>query len=114
MQDVALFNLGPIFKLLLLAAVVAMGPLVWVWLRHRHQDVPQRVHQLTALTLFLCFDLVLFGSFTRLSDSGLGCANRHAHRACDFKQSVDRNDPPLFRHDLGRADTHLGGVFVET
>ena len=73
MQDVALFNLGPIFKLLLLAAVVAMGPLVWVWLRHRHQDVPQRVHQLTALTLFLCFDLVLFGSFTRLSDSGLGC-----------------------------------------
>ena len=73
MQEVALFNLGPIFKLLLLAAVVAMGPLAWVWLRHRHHDVPQRVHQLTALTLFLCFDLVLFGSFTRLSDSGLGC-----------------------------------------
>ena len=73
MQEVALFNLGPVFKLLLLAAVVAMGPLAWVWLRHRHQDVPQRVHQLTALTLFLCFDLVLFGSFTRLSDSGLGC-----------------------------------------
>ena len=73
MQEVALFNLGPVFKLLLLAAVVAMGPLAWVWLRHRHHDVPQRVHQLTALTLFLCFDLVLFGSFTRLSDSGLGC-----------------------------------------
>ena len=73
MQEVALFNLGPIFKLLLLAAIVAMGPLAWVWLRHRHHDVPQRVHQLTALTLFLCFDLVIFGSFTRLSDSGLGC-----------------------------------------
>ena len=73
MQEVPLFNLGPVFKLLLLAAVVAMGPLAWVWLRHRHHDVPQRVHQLTALTLFLCFDLVLFGSFTRLSDSGLGC-----------------------------------------
>ncbi len=73
MQEVALFNLGPVFKLLLLAAVVAMGPLAWVWLRHRHHDVPQRVHQLTAITLFLCFDLVLFGSFTRLSDSGLGC-----------------------------------------
>jgi cytochrome c oxidase assembly protein subunit 15 len=50
-----------------------MGPLAWVWLRHRHQEAPQRVRQLTALTLFLCFDLVLFGSFTRLSDSGLGC-----------------------------------------
>jgi len=73
MQEVALFNLGPVFKLLLLAVVVAMGPLAWVWLRHRHHDVPNRVHQLTALTLFLCFDLVLFGSFTRLSDSGLGC-----------------------------------------
>ena len=73
MQEVALYNLGPVFKLLLLAAVVAMGPLAWVWLRHRHHDVPQRVHHLTALTLFLCFDLVLFGSFTRLSDSGLGC-----------------------------------------
>ena len=73
MQEVALFNLGPVFKLLLLAAVAAMGPLAWVWLRHRHHDVPQRVHHLTALTLFLCFDLVLFGSFTRLSDSGLGC-----------------------------------------
>ena len=25
------------------------------------------------LTLFLTFDLVLLGAFTRLSDSGLGC-----------------------------------------
>jgi cytochrome c oxidase assembly protein subunit 15 len=25
------------------------------------------------LTLFLTFDLVLFGAFTRLTDSGLGC-----------------------------------------
>jgi cytochrome c oxidase assembly protein subunit 15 len=28
---------------------------------------------LTLLTLFLTFDLVLFGAFTRLTDSGLGC-----------------------------------------
>ncbi len=73
MQEVELFNLGPVLQLLLLAIVVALGPLSWVWLRHRHHDVPQRVHQLTALTLFLCFDLVVFGAFTRLSDSGLGC-----------------------------------------
>jgi cytochrome c oxidase assembly protein subunit 15 len=26
-----------------------------------------------ALTLFLTFDLVVFGAFTRLTDSGLGC-----------------------------------------
>ena len=73
MNDVALFNLGPILKLLLLALVLALGPLSWIWLKHRHAQVPQRVRQLTLLTLFLTFDLVLFGSFTRLTDSGLGC-----------------------------------------
>ena len=73
MNDVALFNLGPIIKLLMLALVLALGPLSWVWLKHRHAQVPQRVRQLTLLTLFLTFDLVLFGSFTRLTDSGLGC-----------------------------------------
>ena len=38
---------------------------------------PQHAHvapaALTVLTLFLTFDLVLFGAFTRLTDSGLGC-----------------------------------------
>ncbi|HEY8977257.1 MAG TPA: COX15/CtaA family protein [Burkholderiaceae bacterium] len=33
----------------------------------------QRVAALGGLTLFLCFDLVVFGAYTRLSDSGLGC-----------------------------------------
>ena len=32
-----------------------------------------RLAALTAITLFLTFDLVVFGSFTRLTDSGLGC-----------------------------------------
>lgn len=73
MNDVELFNLGPIIKLLLLALVLALGPLTWIWLKHRHAQVPQRVRQLTLLTLFLTFDLILFGSFTRLTDSGLGC-----------------------------------------
>jgi cytochrome c oxidase assembly protein subunit 15 len=39
----------------------------------RHQSRGQRVGALAALTLFLCFDLVCFGAYTRLSDSGLGC-----------------------------------------
>ena len=45
----------------------------WVWLRSRGTPVARRLHALTLLTLFLTFDLVLFGSFTRLTDSGLGC-----------------------------------------
>jgi cytochrome c oxidase assembly protein subunit 15 len=44
-----------------------------LWLRHRGATPKHRLHALTLLTLFLTFDLVLFGAFTRLSDSGLGC-----------------------------------------
>ena len=73
MNEVALFNLGPIVQLLLLALLLGLGPVSWVWLKNRNALVPQRVRQLTLLTLFLTFDLILFGSFTRLTDSGLGC-----------------------------------------
>jgi cytochrome c oxidase assembly protein subunit 15 len=31
------------------------------------------LHKLTLLLVFLTFDLILFGAFTRLTDSGLGC-----------------------------------------
>jgi len=44
-----------------------------VWLRHRGATPAVRMRALTLLTLFLTFDLVVFGAFTRLSDSGLGC-----------------------------------------
>ncbi|MDO9199489.1 heme A synthase [Rhodoferax sp.] len=53
--------------------VLALGPLVWVWYQHRHATPLRRLQALTLLTLFLTFDLVLFGAFTRLTDSGLGC-----------------------------------------
>ena len=53
--------------------MVALGPLAWVWLRNRHATLARRLQALTLLTLFLTFDLVLFGAFTRLTDSGLGC-----------------------------------------
>ncbi|MBX3619440.1 MAG: COX15/CtaA family protein [Rhizobacter sp.] len=48
-------------------------PLAWNWLRHRHAAPAVRLRALTLLTLFLTFDLVVFGAFTRLTDSGLGC-----------------------------------------
>jgi cytochrome c oxidase assembly protein subunit 15 len=44
-----------------------------VWLRNKQAAPGQRLAALTLLTLFLTFDLVLFGAFTRLTDSGLGC-----------------------------------------
>ncbi|MCY1168027.1 Heme A synthase [compost metagenome] len=60
-------------RLMIMGLVVAMGPLAWVWLRNRNATVAQRLRVLTLVTLFLTFDLVIFGAFTRLTDSGLGC-----------------------------------------
>ena len=69
----ALIDLAPVARLALLALVLAALPLSWLWLRQRHADTAQRMAALTGLTLFLTFDLIVFGAFTRLSDSGLGC-----------------------------------------
>jgi cytochrome c oxidase assembly protein subunit 15 len=66
-------QLAPIARIALLGALLALGPLAWWWLRHRGRAPAARLHALTLLTLFLTFDLVLFGAFTRLTDSGLGC-----------------------------------------
>ena len=66
-------DLSPALRLMLVGLVVAMGPLSWVWLRNRKAPLAQRLRVLTLVTLFLTFDLVVFGAFTRLTDSGLGC-----------------------------------------
>ncbi len=68
-----LYDLAPIFHLLAMAMLIAVLPLCWVWLRHAKESTPRRIQLLTWMTLFLTFDLVMFGAFTRLTDSGLGC-----------------------------------------
>jgi len=35
MDEVALFNVAPLLKLLLAAMLLAVGPLTWVWLKNR-------------------------------------------------------------------------------
>lgn len=72
-MQTSLYDLAPLAQIALLGAVLALAPLAWVWLRHRDAAPAKRLRALTFLTLFLTFDLVLFGAFTRLSDSGLGC-----------------------------------------
>ena len=67
------FHFGPTAQLLLLGALISALPLAWVLWRFRGQGARTLVGRLTWVTLFLTFDLVLFGAFTRLSDSGLGC-----------------------------------------
>ena len=79
--DVDLYNLSPTAHLLIVGALIASMPLAWVWWRSRHvpagahasEAKRQRYGLLVTVTLFLTFDLILFGAFTRLTDSGLGC-----------------------------------------
>ena len=72
-MNAPLVDLAPAVRLMLMGIVVALGPLAWLWLRNRGAAAGTRLSRLTVLTLFLTFDLVLFGAFTRLTDSGLGC-----------------------------------------
>ena len=69
----AAVDLAPLAQLLLVGAVLASLVVGWMWLRGRGRAGRSWQHQLTVLTLVLTFDLVVFGAFTRLSDSGLGC-----------------------------------------
>ena len=86
-------------RLALLALVIALLPLSWVWLRQRGRDARARLAALTAITLFLTFDLIVFGSFTRLSDSGLGCP--------DWPGCYGEASPLGARADIHAAQTAL-------
>jgi heme a synthase len=73
MTQMDLYNLAPAAQLMLVGLAVAGVPLgVWLW-QQRSATPARRLQTLTWITLFLTFDLVLFGAFTRLTDSGLGC-----------------------------------------
>ncbi len=77
MNAAAAYDLSPIGVVALVGGLLALGPLLWVWLRQAEAPAgdrgARRLQALTVVTLFFTFDLVLFGAFTRLTDSGLGC-----------------------------------------
>ena len=56
-------------QLAITGLLVALLPLSLVWVA----TDANRFRKLVAVTLFLTFDLIVFGAFTRLTDSGLGC-----------------------------------------
>lgn len=55
--------------LALKGTLVAAVPLAYV----RFSRAPDKFRKLAWVTAFLTLDLIMFGSFTRLTDSGLGC-----------------------------------------
>ncbi len=69
----SLYDLTPLASMLAVGALLATGPVAWVYWRNRRTTPLQRAQALRWLTLFLTLDLILFGAFTRLTDSGLGC-----------------------------------------
>ena len=73
MNSTDLYNWAPALRVMGMGLLLALGPLCWIALRHRQSHSAARLRALTVLTLFLTFDLILFGAFTRLTDSGLGC-----------------------------------------
>jgi cytochrome c oxidase assembly protein subunit 15 len=73
MNPQPLYDFSPVLHIMLMGMVVALGPLAWMWLRNPRAVPARRLQALTLVVLFLTFDLVLFGAFTRLTDSGLGC-----------------------------------------
>lgn len=73
MQTVVAVDFAPALRLLVLAAAIA--GVIWMlwWWRQRRAGRADRRLALAALTVFLTADLIVFGAFTRLTDSGLGC-----------------------------------------
>lgn len=58
-----------LIQLSIIGILVALLPLATVW---GSRD-SNKYRKLVWVTLFLTFDLIMFGAFTRLTDSGLGC-----------------------------------------
>jgi cytochrome c oxidase assembly protein subunit 15 len=62
-------DLSALFWLAVKAMAIAALPLAYVAL----SKDPDRLRKLAWVTAFLTLDLIMFGAFTRLTDSGLGC-----------------------------------------
>ena len=58
-----------LLQLALIGLLVATLPLSMVWM----SSDPNKFRKLVWVAVFLTFDLIVFGGFTRLTDSGLGC-----------------------------------------
>ena len=67
------YDLAPALGIIGIGLCLALLPFAWLWRRSRGQGTAARLRALSVLVLFLSFDLVMLGAYTRLSDSGLGC-----------------------------------------
>ena len=84
-----------LIQLAIIGMLVALLPLSTVWV----SDNPDKYRKLIWVTLFLTFDLIVFGAFTRLTDSGLGCP--------DWPGCYGQADPVRAHADIHAAETAM-------
>lgn len=84
-----------LIQLAVMGMLAALLPLVVVWV----SNDTDKYRKLVWVTLFLTFDLIMFGAFTRLTDSGLGCP--------DWPGCYGQANPLQAHADISAAETAM-------
>ena len=84
-----------LIQLAALGMLVALLPMTIVWV----SGDTDKYRKLIWVTLFLTFDLIIFGAFTRLTDSGLGCP--------DWPGCYGHANPIQAHTDISAAETAM-------
>jgi cytochrome c oxidase assembly protein subunit 15 len=84
-----------LIQLAAMGLLAALLPLTMVWV----SSDTDKYRKLVWVTLFLTFDLIMFGAFTRLTDSGLGCP--------DWPGCYGHANPLQAHEDISAAETAL-------
>lgn len=90
------------FDLLLLAfkgVAIASLPIALIWIGRAPREHGDRLRRLAWTTAFFTFDLIIFGGFTRLTDSGLGCP--------DWPGCYAKANPFMAAGDIHLAETAM-------
>ncbi|WDZ95526.1 COX15/CtaA family protein [Herbaspirillum sp. WKF16] len=90
MNAITLMELG------LTGLLVALVPLSLVW---RAKGLDNKYRKLVWVTMFFTFDLIMFGAFTRLTDSGLGCP--------DWPGCYNHSNPLLAHEHINAAQAAM-------
>jgi len=84
-----------LIQLAAMGMLAALLPLTMVWV----SSDTDKYRKLVWVTLFLTFDLIMFGAFTRLTDSGLGCP--------DWPGCYGYANPLQAHEDINAAETAM-------
>ena len=90
------------FDLLLLAfkgIAIASLPIALIWVGRAPKTSSDRLRRLAWVTVFITFDLIVFGGFTRLTDSGLGCP--------DWPGCYAKANPLMASQDIRSAESAM-------